>query len=164
MSYITVFNVANVGYKSAIFPAIGLILVASGILFVLIRNRIPGWTQRPQIAKIIFPFGYLCFAGIWTLAAFVGTYGDYRRAQEAQAAGTASVVEGVVTDFVPMPVTGHAMEHFCVSGVCFNYSDYVMTAGFNRTSSHGGPIREGLPIRVTYIGNTILKLEVGSIR
>jgi hypothetical protein len=52
------------------------------------------------------------------------------------------------------------MESFCVSGVCFRYSDYVVTAGFNQTSSHGGPIRDGLPVRVTYIGNTIVKLEV----
>jgi hypothetical protein len=69
-----------------------------------------------------------------------------------------------VTGFMPMPVTGHAMEHFCVSGACFSYSDYVVTAGFNRTSSRGGPIREGLPVRVTYLGNTILKLEVGGAR
>jgi len=52
------------------------------------------------------------------------------------------------------------MERFCVSGVCFAYSDFVITSGFNNTSSHGGPIREGLPVRVTYVGDMIVKLEV----
>jgi len=70
------------------------------------------------------------------------------------------VVEGTVSRFVPMPVTGHAMERFCVHDTCFEYSDFVITSGFNNTSSHGGPIREGLPVRVTFVGNKIVKLEI----
>jgi hypothetical protein len=52
------------------------------------------------------------------------------------------------------------MEKFCVNDHCFEYSDYVITGGFNNTRSHGGPIREGLPVRVTFIRNKIIKLEV----
>jgi hypothetical protein len=59
-----------------------------------------------------------------------------------------------------MPYTGHAMESFCVQEQCFSYSDYVVTTGFHNTASHGGPIREGLNVRIEYIGNIILKLEV----
>jgi hypothetical protein len=44
----------------------------------------------------------------------------------------------------------------------FCYSDYEVTAGFNNSASHGGPIREGLPVRVSYIGNTIVRLEVSN--
>ena len=61
-----------------------------------------------------------------------------------------------------MPVSGHAMEHFCVRQACFEYSDFVITAGFNNTASYGGPIRDGLPVRVTYVGNAIAKLEVAN--
>jgi hypothetical protein len=102
----------------------------------------------------------LAFAIIWTVTTFVGTYRSYWVAVDALKTNAARVAEGVVTDFEPMPASGHAMESFCVSGTCFQYSDYVATAGFNNTSSHGGPIREGLPVRVTYLGDTILKLEV----
>jgi hypothetical protein len=160
MSYVTVFDVADAGYKSAGFPAFGLIFVVIGILLVVFRRKLPHWDTRSRAARIIFPYGYLCFAVLWTSGAFISTYSAYRSALRARATETAKVVEGPVTNFVPMPVTGHALERFCVSDVCFNYSDYAVTAGFNRTSSHGGPIREGLPVRITYVGNTIIKLEV----
>lgn len=160
MTYVAVFDISNAGYKSVSFPVFGLIFVALGIIFVLSRTRIPQWNQRGRVMRRIFPFAFLGFAILWTLVTFVSTYRDYRAASSARHDDTAQVVEGVVTDFRPMPATGHAMESFCVSGVCFYYSDYVVTAGFNQTSSHGGPIREGLPVRVTYVGNTIVKLEV----
>jgi hypothetical protein len=160
MTYVAVFDIADEGYKSLSFPAFGLILVALGIILVLLRRHIPRWSERGTVARLIFPYGFLCLAILWTLVTFVNTYGDYRAASSARQDNSFRVVEGVVTEFKPMPATGHAMESFCVSGVCFYYSDYVVTAGFNQTSSHGGPIRDGLPVRVTYIGNTIVKLEV----
>jgi hypothetical protein len=76
------------------------------------------------------------------------------------------VVEGTVASFVPMPREGHAMEHFCVQEVCFDYSDYMHTGGFNNTRSHGGPISASRSVRVTYaeggraLGNVIVRLEV----
>jgi hypothetical protein len=45
-----------------------------------------------------------------------------------------------------------------------SYSDYVVTAGFNNTASHGGPIRQDLPVRISYVGNSIVKLEIRSDR
>jgi len=77
-------------------------------------------------------------------------------------------VSGVVTDFVPMPVGGHAEEHFCVQGVCFSYSDFSLTGGFNNTRSHGGPIQSGTTVQVLYVqdqrlgGNVIVRLEVAA--
>ena len=52
------------------------------------------------------------------------------------------------------------MEQFDIAGVSFSYSDYVITAGFNNSASHGGPIREGLPVRVCHRNGEILRLEV----
>jgi hypothetical protein len=127
---------------------------------VLLRRRISRWSERGTLARLVFPYGFLCFGILWTLEAFVSTYRDYLAAVAARQDHSTRVAEGVVTNLKPMPATGHAMESFCVSGACFDYSDYVMTVGFNQTSSHGGPIHEGLPVRVTYVGNTIVKLEV----
>jgi hypothetical protein len=74
--------------------------------------------------------------------------------------GQYSVVEGPVTDFVPMPYEGQSQENFAVNGHRFSYSDYSMTAGLRNAASHGGPIREGLYVRISYSGNLILRLEV----
>ena len=160
MEYRTVFDIASAGYKSWTFPMVGLIFIFVGALVVAVRRHLPGWWGKHPTASNIFAFSFLGFTVAWTLVSFFGTYRDYSSASGAMERNHALVAEGIVSDFKPMPVTGHAMESFCVSGKCFRYSDYAITAGFNNTSSHGGPIRQGLPVRVTYVGNTILKLEV----
>ena len=160
MEYRTAFDIASAGYKSWPFAAFGLIFIAVGAVMVAARKHLPGWWGKHPRAGSAFAFTWLGFAAVWTLVSFFVTYHDYSFASAARKSNRAQIAQGLVTDFKPMPFTGHAMESFCVSGKCFSYSDNVITAGFNNTASHGGPIREGLPVRVTYIGNTILKLEV----
>jgi hypothetical protein len=162
MHFETVFDVAQAGYRHWWFPAGGLILVAVGAFFVFL----------PRHTAILFPSGlqgqwrrwfgwsYLIFSVVWTVVALVSTLGGYIDARRALASGKASVVEGVVTDFRPMPRAGHAHESFVVGGQRFFYSDYSVTAGFNNTRSHGGPIDNGVYVRITHRGNTILRLEI----
>ena len=72
------------------------------------------------------------------------------------------VVEGTVSNFHPMPHYGHDSERFNVNNVKFEYSDYDLSkGGFNNTASHGGPIKEGLQVRISYRDGRILKLEIG---
>ena len=59
-----------------------------------------------------------------------------------------------------MPHQGHSLESFEVNGHRFAYSDYIVTAGFNNTQSHGGPIREGLQVRIVAVDGRIARLEV----
>ena len=107
-----------------------------------------------------FPKLWLGFAIFWTSIVFIATFGAYIKDRESLMSGKAGYVEGIVTNFIPMPYQGHAQESFKVDGVPFNYSDYVVTAGFNNSASHGGPIREGLHVRIWYSGNDILKLQI----
>jgi hypothetical protein len=162
MEYRVVFDIASAGYKAWSFPAFGLIFVVVGIALLARRKRLPGWWGKHPKASSAFVFFFLGFAVLWTVAAFVITYDDYSSLSKAQQEDRVLVVEGIVSNFKPMPATGHAMERFCVSGKCFEYSDYVVTGGFNNTSSHGGPIREGLPVRVSYVGNSNVKLEIAN--
>src|SRR5439155_864506 len=128
----------------------GLIFVIIGVALVALRKRLPGsWRKYPRLSSA-FSFFFLGFAVLWTVISFAGTYFEYSSLIAAKKTGRVKVVEGTATNFKPMPVTGHAMERFCVRDACFDYSDYVITGGFNNTTSHGGPIKEGLPIRVTY--------------
>jgi hypothetical protein len=157
--YVTVFDVTQSGYRQWSFAAFGLIFVAVSLaLPVLIRSGI--FRKPPPWMEKWFLRVFLGFAIFWTATSFLATYTDYRGAVHAVRSQQARFVEGTVTQFTPMPYTGHAMESFVVKGVRFEYSDYVITAGFNNTASHGGPIREGLPVRIWYRGNEILRLDV----
>ena len=160
MTYEVAFDIGSAGFKSWPFPAFGLIFVAVGVWLYWHRNALPGRWRRSARAAKIFTLSFLAFSGFWTLGTFAVTFLNYRRLAFAAAQGAVSVVEGPVRGFTPMPAAGHAMERFCVHDVCFEYSDYLVTAGFNNTSSHGGPMRDGMSVRVTCVGNSIVKLEI----
>jgi hypothetical protein len=65
-----------------------------------------------------------------------------------------------VTGFPSDALRGPRNQSFVVGGQRFSYSDYRMTAGFNNTRSHRGPIDNGVYVRITHRGNTILRLEI----
>jgi hypothetical protein len=157
--YLTVFDITDAGFKSWRFPAFGLIFVVIGLLLPMLIKRGIFRKSSPTMERW-FPRFFLGFAIFWTSSSFFGTFSDYRRAAAAMRDHRASMVEGVVMDFHPMPVTGHATESFTVNGVKFGYSDYIVTAGFNNTASHGGPIREGLRVRIWHLNGEILRLDI----
>lgn len=67
---------------------------------------------------------------------------------------------GPITDFHPMPSSGHPDESFIVQGARFEYSENEVTAGFNGTVAVGGPLREGLLVRIWHVNGEILRLDV----
>jgi hypothetical protein len=59
-----------------------------------------------------------------------------------------------------MPPRGRAPETFDVSGQTFCYSDYAVGPGFKHTAVHGGPIRNGLQVRIIHVDGIIVRLKV----
>jgi hypothetical protein len=153
VAYQTIFDLAAAGYKSWTFPAYGLIFVAIGAAMMIFRKHLPLPSRKaaPWI---------LTLALAWTILTYGLTFLEYRSLSSALESGEAKTVTGVVSNFKPMPASGHANERFCVDRTCFENSDFEVSAGFNNTSSQGGPIHEGLPVRVTYFRGKILKLEI----
>jgi hypothetical protein len=161
MTYRTAFDIAQAGYKTLPFAATGLAFIVFGVALVVSRRQLPTWWWgRHPRWKSVLPFTFLGFAVLWTVVTFATTFWEYARLKGALLDGRAQVVEGTVTQFKPMPWAGHSDERFCVREKCFSYSNFEVTAGFNNAASHGGPIREGLPVRVTFVGNAIVKLEI----
>jgi len=160
MEYRVVFDVSTAGYKAWNFALVGLVFSLVGVGVVAFRHKLGGWWVTHPTASKVFAFLFLGFAVLWTSVSFVVTYRDYRTLLTAERANALHVIEGVVSNFDPMPATGHSMERFCVAADCFTYSDFVISAGFNNTTSHGGPIRKGLAVLASHLGNTIAKLEV----
>ncbi len=158
MDYQVVFDIGAAGFRDWWFPGTGLAFVLTTFLALRFRNTVEKTMPRfARGAGIPILFG---FSLIWTAAASIATCGEYFSMRSALQNGRYQFVEGPVEDFKPMPYEGHAMESFRVRTSKFEYSDYVITAGFNKTQSHGGPIREGLKVRIYFVENTILRLEV----
>jgi len=154
MAYQTVFDISQKGFDWW-FPAAGLAFLAVGIFLIWLGKK-KTWTGFQRWTGYYF----VAFSSLWTLAAFGTMWPEYTNLHNAYMQGQYSVVEGEVENFRPMPYDGHQDECFSVKGVTFCYSDYGPTAGFNNSTSHGGPIRAGLPVRIAYLGNHILRIDV----
>jgi len=152
-----IFDIAREGYRTVWFPASGLLFVALGVAAVVYERR-----SRPAASnwrRALGPWALLTFTSLWTLTAGVSTYREYANLRRAVEAGEVQYVEGPVESFLPMPVNGHGVEQFEVHGKHFEYSPNVVSAGFNKPSTQGGPIRAGRYVRVGYVGQTIVRLE-----
>jgi hypothetical protein len=86
----------------------------------------------------------------------------YQHLRGVLRSGRCEVVEGVVSAFSPMPPQEHTIESFSVGGVSFSYSRGPLDPEFHATAIDGGPIQEGLRVRIAYFDGKILRLEVAS--
>ena len=154
MAYNVVFDVAQSGYRQWTFVIVGLGLMALAGRLVTIQRKLP--TQL-HLAPAHKWFGFLSF---WALIVLVATFGDYVRLVWDLRTGRCQVTEGIVTDFHPSPYTARGKDWFTVDGQRFEYADNIATAGFNQTESHGGPVHQGLQVRIHHVGNEIARLEV----
>lgn len=134
-----------------------LALVGVGLALVLLRNT--GLLQALYRSRLMsvqaFAFLFLGISLVVTLGLIGGRLTAWYTVQTAIDRGQSQEVEGMVENFHPMPYEGHDYEHFTVGDVLFNYSDYVDTGGFNQSSSHGGPLKPGLMLRIHYIIGTV---------
>jgi hypothetical protein len=130
------------------------LLLAAGIVLFVVRRKLPA------ILRVWFPALVVAFGILGIVSLLFRNVPQPSELAAAYRAGRCDVVEGVVTQFHPMPVTGHDVESFVVAGKRFRYSDYIHRAGFNQTSSHGGPIHEGVLVRIHFLGEDIAKLEI----
>src|SRR5262245_289871 len=108
------------------------------------------------------PFALLYFwsSVLVTVIGFAGSYHHYATLVAAEAAGRADIIEGIVTNFRPVPQGSRTREQFCVESTCFEYSRND-TRSFNNTASTGcRVVRDGLPVLVTHVGHTIVRFEM----
>lgn len=154
MKYEVVFDVCNKGYEAGPFVFGGFALF---LVFLFLYKLKPGDSSKTKLKS---PLVGVWFTGLWTLISFGGTFFEYRSVKTEAKNGLAKTITGEVTEFDPMPYGGHKSESFVVAGKRFSYSDFIVSPGFNQTSSHGGPIHAGLKVRIQYIDETITKIEV----
>lgn len=153
--YITVYQISKQSFDWSFSLLGGIVPLIVGLVIFLGKRQLH-W-KRPHWLMPIFA---CCFGLIWLCTAGISVLHEDFQALARYQKGDYQLVEGPVTDFQPMPYEGHQEECFTVQDRRFCYSDYVVAAGFHNTASHGGPIRAGLPVRIAYSGDTILRLDI----
>jgi len=149
------YNVLDSGYDGLKFSAMGLIMVAIGIVVIFLMKKFG--TEK---SKMNFMYFWTGFGILWTVVAFIFSGAEYIESIYVIKTGNYMEVEGIVEDFDPMPFSGHKNESFTVNGIFFEYSDFGPSAGFNNTKSHGGPIDENKYVKIRYNDGLILQLWV----
>ena len=167
MHYELVFDASLNPYRNLWFVLPGVLFVFLGAIMVFrplwlkaVFRQSPWHTRIDRWFSVPFGWLFFFFAVFWTVSVAMGLWRDARYAQLASQPGYCQMLEGRVENFHPMPFEGHDLEHFDLQRVRFSYSDFALGVGFNNTASHGGPIREGLPIRICHRSGEILRLEV----
>ena len=152
MDYQVVYDLSVEGYKPGIF-------IVAGILFIFIGYSFQQ-SAKERNSRIKPWFANIFFWGsvIWTIFVLLILLSSYLFFTYILITGKYDIVEGTVTDFVSIPNSGR--ESFMVNNKHFSYSQYNMGLEFHHTKSHGGPIDEGIQVRISYVGNNILRLEV----
>jgi hypothetical protein len=70
------------------------------------------------------------------------------------------VTEGVVKNYSCKKTSDSVFERFEVNGIRFGYLDMPHPKCFHTSAANDGPIHEGVPVRISYHGGCIVKLEV----
>ncbi len=144
------------GYDDWWFSGIGLIAAAFAAaiygLFRLLAEKFTRASARKGALAALF------VSLIWSLVSFVWTYSAYSNLRSAYERGAYEQVSGAVEHFVNSgPGIQPGTVRFTVGNVAFSYSQYVVSPGYRGGPS---PLRDGLMVRIRYIGKSIVRLEI----
>lgn len=116
---------------------------------------LPRYNRPVSARKTVIGMAYVFIGLVWVIGNNYGTVPDLVRELND---GQATVLSGPVEDVF----SGNAgNECFSVSGQRFCYSaGGSFSPGFHQTAANGGPIHNGLQVRVSAIDGQIVRLEV----
>lgn len=140
-------------------PALGPVFFGAALLFYLIGRSVE---RKPMTPFRRFTLVSPIYASIvWTGAAFAWACNEYYQFSHVYQQGKYREISGKIENVAG---AGHEQrrgyERFEVGGVQFSYSNSLSSPGFHKTRAFGGPIRDGLLVRVRYIDGAIVRLEI----
>lgn len=149
--YIEYFNIMNnEAPGSPIFISISFLLIVVILIFIKIRK------SSPKLVKLLPVFTIIGIISMSVTSINKGT--EYRSLKKIVMNNEHLTVEGIVEDFTPLNATKLLPESFKVNGVEFSYFDENSSSAFHESALSGGPIKNGLPVRIFYYENKILGL------
>jgi hypothetical protein len=154
LDYHTIFNAAqNSGEVANDFlgPVIALVPGLFGWALLGSEDK-----QSKLKGKFFILMSAVCF--VCAISVAIGTQREFRQVKKALETGDYQVSEGIVSNFVPMPPGGHAMESFRVGQDFFEYGGWSSIT-FNSDWNKGG-IHNGVQVRIAHRDGKILRIEV----
>ena len=148
------FDTSQQGFRIDSMTPFGLMFVAFGILLVFWARK-SGGNWRRQFGA----WFYLLFSIVWTLLISLAPLGEYLQVTRAVGNGEFRITEGNVENYSFKPDGRKKTERFCVETTCFSYSKFDRIY-FHQPVENGGPIRNGLRVRIGHIRHRIVRLEI----
>ncbi len=160
--FTTIYNINHASYEGWTFDFVSIsILLIVGIILTIIAKKIYK-TKTITIIKFTVPIFVIILPIIIVTNLF--KYYDFKKLKNAFNKNETIIVEGYVRN-VKLEHGRIEKQYFSVNNVDFIISDNIYTGGFNKTIQNGGPIREGLYVRINYYRkccyeNIIVRLEI----
>jgi hypothetical protein len=154
--YHMVYDVRAGGFHVEWYWFSPLLVSAAALVRFHFADHRSKWPERPVSALVAVASVAMA---VFPIRENYSAYRDLRRAVEN---GRYAVVEGAVQEFVPGLPEGHQNEQFRVGTHRFEYSPYLGLTGFRRLRAAGGPLREGLQVRIYDVNGTIARLDTAT--
>ncbi|WP_394246749.1 hypothetical protein [Vibrio profundi] len=130
-----------------------------GSIFLFFRAK-HIFIKKEQIQRgKLFSIGMGLFTGLLFISSWFSIIYEYNEIMKKYREGDAYVSTGIVKNVNYIVKNGN-QESFSINEYTFKYSHNEFTSFFNKTKNIGGPIKEGLPVRVTHYEGQIIKLEI----
>ena len=157
MQYQVVYDVENAWPNAWFVPVFiaGMMVVAT-VNWLRGKRQLTHNFEKPNPPAFVF-----IFLGAVLFLTFSLTFVSLISLRYQVAHNKASLIEGVVSGFHPAD-SEHSTETFQVEGHVFSYSRHSFSQGYNALYIFGGAVHEGVRVRIVYIDNNILKLEVAN--
>jgi hypothetical protein len=150
------YDLARDGYDTWGIPVLALVAAGGAGAIYAFFSLLKVTPLRTTRSMLFAALGCLILSAV----NFVLTYTDYAILRDAYHRGHYREVSGEVENFVDGgPGIQPGTERFSVGGISFSYSKYIVVPGFRTTRASGGPLRQGLLVRIRYMDTAIVRLE-----
>lgn len=151
--YIEYYNLLNIGSSASTYFLGSLFLLIIGLISYFFRNRVVR-----KFFKILPYFSFI--TSIIFLFLFFTKSSEYNKYKKVILNREHKVVEGIVSELLPMEPGVREYEEITVNEMTFRYSDFQNRLGFKNTTYMNGPLYKGAQIRIFYYKDVILALWI----
>ncbi|MBJ2148259.1 hypothetical protein JC606_18030 [Vibrio sp. IB15] len=158
MEYALYYESNGINKGQLIYLSLMFSLFLSSI-FIFFKSKDLFIEDRMKRRGKVFSIFMGCFTGLLSMITYYFVIVEYDSIMDKYRLGNVFVTSGIVTNVKYITKDG-GQESFDINGYTFKYSHNELSSFFNKTKQIGGPIKNGIPVRVTHYYGHIIKLEI----